>query len=128
MRISDWSSDVCSSDLRGAEILELVDILRIGEDRGGEALRLFAARLRGAVEHRFDLLVLEQAGVHCVGDRKAMFFEGRGGGFDAFPRLRRSSTHSCLLCWWVFVDQDASGSEPGRERGCMEVLIWEGGV
>src|SRR3546814_9968245 len=85
LRISYWSSDGGSSDL----------------------LRLFAARLRGAVEHRFDLLVLEQAGVHCVGDRKAMFFEGRGGGFDDFHRLRRSSTHSCLLCWWVIVDQAA---------------------
>src|SRR3546814_3168908 len=36
-----------------------------------------------------------------------MCFEGRGGGFDDFHRLRRSSTHSCLLCWWVIVDQAA---------------------
>src|SRR3546814_15900026 len=61
---------------RRTKVLELVDILRIGEDRGGEALRLFAARLRGAVEHRFDPLVLEQAGVQCVGYRKTMFFKG----------------------------------------------------
>src|SRR3546814_15423687 len=86
---------------RRTKVLELVDILRIGEDRGGEALRLFAARLRGAVEHRFDLLVLEQAGAHCCGDRKAMFFEGRGGGFDDLDRLPRGSTHSLLLCWSV---------------------------
>src|SRR3546814_20117226 len=89
---------VCHSRTK---VWELVNILGVGEDRGGEALRLYAARLRGAVEHRFDLLVLEQAGVHCVGDRKTMFFEGGGGGFDDFHRLRRSSTHSCLLCWWV---------------------------
>ncbi len=63
------------------------------EDCGGEALRLLAARLRGAVEHRFDSLILEQPGIHCGGDREAVLFEGGGGGLDDRHRVGGSGTH-----------------------------------
>src|SRR3546814_20131504 len=42
MRISDWSSDVCSSDLECAEAESLGDVAVVGGDRGqAEATRHF---------------------------------------------------------------------------------------
>src|SRR3546814_8938257 len=41
MRISDWSSDVCSSDLIGQKTIDLVlDVGGLGIDRGAEAIFL----------------------------------------------------------------------------------------
>src|SRR3546814_4394018 len=36
MRISDWSSDVCSSDLNGARMLPPIDQMEIGSGRASE--------------------------------------------------------------------------------------------
>src|SRR3546814_18334396 len=53
MRISDWSSDVCSSDLRaavGGEGAERVEIAAIGALAGGVRGQRFDGDHRGAVE------------------------------------------------------------------------------
>src|SRR3546814_15483324 len=74
MRISDWSSDVCSSDLTRFPVLvgDLVDLARAGGDagqvRGGRQARLvnetshgrmraLAGRAAGAVSHRHEARV-----------------------------------------------------------------------
>src|SRR3546814_20874437 len=51
MRISDWSSDVCSSDLQGAvgiAVVIFIDVLRFEVDRrGGEAVDALHRELAG---------------------------------------------------------------------------------
>src|SRR3546814_6333717 len=51
-------------------------------DRAGQPLGLLAAVLSGAIEHRFDIAVLEQAGIHRRRDCKPVFFQRRGRRFD----------------------------------------------
>src|SRR3546814_13581227 len=45
MRISDWSSDVCSSDLAGVEIADVLKVLHNNADRAQRLVLEFAARL-----------------------------------------------------------------------------------
>src|SRR3546814_5528414 len=53
MRISDWSSDVCSSDrLLGGDLAADVDARRIGEAHAQRAQRPHLAALEGAFELR----------------------------------------------------------------------------
>src|SRR3546814_19974122 len=66
MRISDWSSDVCSSDLR-------VDTARFAPNRsqrrawrGHQGLRAFVAELAWSPEH-YDLYTRYQQGRHPGG-------------------------------------------------------------
>src|SRR3546814_15690587 len=54
MRISDWSSDVCSSDLSGDGVVGLTDLLR-------SYLAAFGARFRDAVAQ----VVAQQGQRHC---------------------------------------------------------------
>src|SRR3546814_19945851 len=82
MRISDWSSDVCSSDLdiarRGEGIFE-ADVLRIG-----------APRILGPIGARFDRAVVDPViGLPAVFARREIDeeLEGRAG---LAPRLRRA--------------------------------------
>src|SRR3546814_8093807 len=82
MRISDWSSDVCSSDLdiarRGEGIFE-ADVLRIG-----------APRILGPIGARFDRAVVDPViGLPAVFERREIDeeLEGRAG---LAPRLRRA--------------------------------------
>src|SRR3546814_4579718 len=63
MRISDWSSDVCSSDLAGADE-QLVIVDHIGAaDRGDDPLReAFGVTRRGnIVEHDGEFVAAEAA-------------------------------------------------------------------
>src|SRR3546814_7039424 len=60
MRISDWSSDVCSSDLEG----DLRRLLRIDED--GVLPRLVLRRLAVALEH-LEMMTVEVHGVRPAG-------------------------------------------------------------
>src|SRR3546814_16315998 len=68
MRISDWSSDVCSSDLEQAYVLEFGDrYLRFYKDEG----RIEASALSTSLAYGVDDLALGQAHglpvVHAVG-------------------------------------------------------------
>src|SRR3546814_3980863 len=65
MRISDWSSDVCSSDLRGAAVLVAQQVLQQDLHRIGQA---------GDVE------LLAQLGQACVGVGLAVDVEAGAGG------------------------------------------------
>src|SRR3546814_14894359 len=83
MRISDWSSDVCSSDLEG--VFE-ADVLRIG-----------AARILGAVGAGFDRAVVDPViGFPARFQRREIDeqFEGRA---RLAPRLRRAVAGRCGL-------------------------------
>src|SRR3546814_18744971 len=70
MRISDWSSDVCSSDLRGAAVLVAQQVLQQDLHRIGQA---------GDVE------LLAQLGQACVGVGLAVDVEAGAGGEGIAP-------------------------------------------
>src|SRR3546814_5829425 len=59
MRISDWSSDVCSSDLMAAALLLLVD----GSQRRLRALINIAASLAGLVVAAILLWAVDHGGI-----------------------------------------------------------------
>src|SRR3546814_14562002 len=75
MRISDWSSDVCSSDLvqarvrgqRGLELLERARILQLRGDRGAGAAA--AVGVGDHVRVAPDLRIHRVAGMEHAGDR-----------------------------------------------------------
>src|SRR3546814_12741421 len=62
MRISDWSSDVCSSDLPAFGLDIAIGVIALDQQCGGLDPRLFA----GLIFDRFDLeaTLLGPAGVH----------------------------------------------------------------
>src|SRR3546814_12977964 len=72
MRISDWSSDVCSSDLEsavGQAILRPPGVRSPAELRGGGA----AAGLPGQASHRAGVRLLSApAGIEAPADRKSV--------------------------------------------------------
>src|SRR3546814_5807231 len=72
MRISDWSSDVCSSDLAAGEILEVIDAVDI----------LDAPFLRA---QPFVVVAEEEAALELAADAAQ-----RGGGEHALGRAARS--------------------------------------
>src|SRR3546814_20626747 len=68
MRMSDWSSDVCSSDLPGAALLAALGAVEIVEEdallgEGQPRLRAFGFQLNGGQRHR-DARGIE---IHLVG-------------------------------------------------------------
>src|SRR3546814_11253546 len=68
MRISDWSSDVCSSDLRhgeGGAIFVARDVDDVGDDRRRRRPR---ARARALEEEAADEIALGDDGVERAGD------------------------------------------------------------
>src|SRR3546814_20645616 len=83
MRISDWSSDVCSSDLKLRERLQFGQIIIEGVDRGVEAAigRNLQPRFIG-----FDLFGPERQCFHRAADRRsvetARLVARSLGGFD----------------------------------------------
>src|SRR3546814_17043496 len=94
MRISDWSSDVCSSDLVGqaaADVLAVVD----GNLHGGEVQTLVGEVVLGAGDivgelvqqavddhHRLVHLVLQHGELAVVFSHGAAQFEGGAGRFE----------------------------------------------
>src|SRR3546814_11448313 len=66
MRISDWSSDVCSSDLPAGSVLRLVDELVLGDPRHHRAQfgadlfdRVFGGEFAGGLHFRLAGAVVE---------------------------------------------------------------------
>src|SRR3546814_15805274 len=89
MRISDWSSDVCSSDLRAAAVEAHRHRAQLDAEDGADALEI--------VEHELEPVVVD-AGLAIPGAgpflrRVRKLVEAIDGGFDAFrhrDRLRRA--------------------------------------
>src|SRR3546814_21074923 len=101
MRISDWSSDVCSSDLRLAALGDLVGIAARGDGVGGVAVEPAVAVARP----------LREAAVR--GDERCAGFQARadfGGGADAFLASEE-------------MERQKLGRASGRERVCKYVSI-----
>jgi hypothetical protein len=71
----------------------VVDVPGIGKDRPGQPARLFAAFLRGLVEHRGDFRIAEQPRVHGGGDGEAVLFDNGGRGLDDGLGLFGSGAH-----------------------------------
>src|SRR3546814_20077636 len=100
MRISDWSSDVCSSDLRDlvldhfdaggvaddlVAVLDLAGAADVEADRGIEFQRVAARRRLGIAVHHADLhakLVDEDHHATRAADRNGELELGRASGRD----------------------------------------------
>src|SRR3546814_9665978 len=114
MRISYWSSDVCSSDLRGADNQHVADVA----DMGRETERRRAGSLGEAKRRPVQMLVPRRPGpdrrqrnqvreVHGVDERLAdvgvdMAWQAAAPGLDRVPRLAdggdaRSEQHTADL-------------------------------
>src|SRR3546814_5777089 len=101
MRISDWSSDVCSSDLAGTERAQIIDLVPHHDPDIGVPMRL---RRRGIPMAGRDLL--DPLDPHRIVDM-AELVDGVGGGGEgegeAFhlipstPPLQRRGSETCEL-------------------------------
>src|SRR3546814_2250368 len=86
MRISDWSSDVCSSDLRGADVDLLADAPAVeerGGDGGEEPARHDIAKPAQAERGRPDIAAEPERRIKL---RLRRADAGRGGRQRAFAR------------------------------------------
>src|SRR3546814_16705494 len=91
MRISDWSSDVCSSDLLAAEREELTDAkdrfaARLGRDIGMQLAAAWRDKL--AIEPELDSVTAAPAKLAAVRADDELFvqrFTLRGAPFDGRP-------------------------------------------
>src|SRR3546814_3046892 len=92
MRISDWSSDVCSSDLHGEAGHLLLDVLHLGDVRFGERLAVDRADR--------DRNVLKPLGALAGGDNdiaRGAALIGIGRYCRGISRDRRSEEHTSEL-------------------------------
>src|SRR3546814_19963923 len=105
MRISDWSSDVCSSDLLGTHApADGGDIL--------DALRLIGARLLGGA-------VLAQPAAAQVGDVLGRDRQALALGHQTRQRGRNSGYHAGVLS--LHLEKREIGRASCRERVCQYV-------
>src|SRR3546814_15649586 len=102
MRISDWSSDVCSSDLHG-----LPDRLAGHEHRRRNGFWP-PWRYLGTHHRRTDdwLELVDRADVHCRGDRP----RGGGGGIGARRPVATNPT-SCTKVKRITAEEGRVGSK-----------------
>src|SRR3546814_17909361 len=106
MRISDWSSDVCSSDLVDAENAPAAQAALIADV---DAPSLFVAEFRitaGAI------LVARRLIFFDGGDEIVIWTAHRPG--EGYPEL--------VFVRWSIAEE--IGRAACRERGCQEVWIW----
>jgi hypothetical protein len=97
----DVEGDVLLGDAlhHRAQLVEAVDVGGVGVHGPGQRARLGShAAVVGLVEQALDLLVLEQQGIHPLGDLKAVLAQHRGGRLDGAdrPRLQRHISHGAL--------------------------------
>src|SRR3546814_9209446 len=93
MRISDWSSDVCSSDLRAAAVEAHRHRAQLDAEDGADALEI--------VEHELEPVVVD-AGLAIPGAgpflrRVRKLVEAIDGGFDDFRHRDQSEEHTSEL-------------------------------
>src|SRR3546814_5483327 len=98
MRISDWSSDVCSSDLR-ASILDLPGhaLEKAVAAHGGDADEQGAGAIDGAADHRVAGLALDR---HWLAGDKRLIHGGAALhdlAVDGQALARRSEEHTSEL-------------------------------
>src|SRR3546814_4257027 len=98
MRISDWSSDVCSSDLR-------IDVERL-ELHGGELLHALA----GERQHPVELVLVERL---LLGGALNLDEAAVGGEHEIGVHLGAAVLD--------IVEVEQIGRASGRERGCQYV-------
>src|SRR3546814_14087961 len=109
MRISDWSSDVCSSDLNHAGRAELADLV------AGQRLPVALVLGRHVAADRGDT---EAEQTRCFRGRDDLVVQCRGDVLgDAMKRLpariRRAAARN--------VEVIENGQASSRERGCKDV-------
>src|SRR3546814_6481499 len=93
MRISDWSSDLCSSDLRWLDIRESgIDNAGLAENVG-HMLRNSAGLLQGAARHHFNI------DLAVIGVDGWLKLEGKRheGHYRGCKRAARSEEHTSEL-------------------------------
>src|SRR3546814_2323439 len=101
MRISDWSSDVCSSDLRDGFLTD-VEVAETADQ--AEAVKLPRLLLKAADEQHFAIEFLELFGRRVIGDgvaRRLAIGRGGWGGCGLFRRgggARRCFGQGGFLC------------------------------
>src|SRR3546814_14584196 len=124
MRISDWSSDVCSSDLEVHDMAELERALQVPAPLLGinnRNLRTFEVSLDTTLALKEavpgDRRLVTESGILAPGDVQRM----RAAGVDAFlvgEGFMREPEPGAALRRLFF---DEIGRAPGRERVCQNV-------
>src|SRR3546814_2612444 len=114
MRISDWSSDVCSSDLGGGKLCARA--IRtpsplVGEGRGGECLHIIATRT-GSHQQR-DRLQRIAPLAHRPDDRSLPIAQGAELGEAGLRRLRRNAGEQAA--GGLRIEQQGRSEEPTSE-------------
>src|SRR3546814_5289176 len=121
MRISDWSSDVCSSDLEGDKKIDQIEV-----DVERLAVRLIALRAPMADDLREVVAALKTAGViERIGDyakniakRVAIFAESNPiAPMTIVPEMARVVAQMVKSALDAFVARHADLAARGRDRG-----------
>src|SRR3546814_15959898 len=98
MRISDWSSDVCSSDLLANDMQD-----QAGDQRLGFLVPMSLARIAGGV--------IDQ----CVGKRHAVVGEIEAGRVDTIQWIERRPDHARYAAGNEDTDRAATRATVGGE-------------
>src|SRR3546814_5161213 len=95
MRISDWSSDVCSSDLHRLDALDIAILRRAPGGAHAETRRAVGLGFPGRLDHRIERhqRLLLQAGLETHRLRAVRAILGAGTGLD---RQQRGQLHRGL--------------------------------
>src|SRR3546814_18874806 len=134
MRISDWSSDVCSSDLGEYDAREALVILRAGAggvDAADFTLMLMRMYTRWAEQHNYPVEVFETSYAEEAGLKSATFAVHAPYAYGTLsveagpPRLVRISPfdhqgrrQTSFAAVKVVPVLEQIGREPWRESGC----------
>src|SRR3546814_17139755 len=118
MRISDWSSDVCSSDLKGVEFGELRFVVRVRDTAGAEAIAERECNIIGLHDLADFLEIIVEETLLVVS--KAPFgHDGAAARYDAGNAIRRHlnirQKHARMD--GELIDARSIGQERGRDRG-----------
>src|SRR3546814_2369243 len=129
MRISDWSSDVCSSDLREyqgfLDCHERAVCLPDERHRTVFGALSLSPRLERREHHRIGLPLpkkAEAANDECVVDNLLIPIEGldlRNGLFGSLPGGTRGSLHGCQYGALIFDGQERSEEHPSELQSLM---------
>src|SRR3546814_7268119 len=96
MRISDWSSDVCSSDLQPGSLRQPQDNLQVAQT----ARRFLAIRLQGIRRVLVPGVTLLQLCPLCLEERLRIHLRAPGAGQGAQEKIGRASCRE-RVCQYV---------------------------
>src|SRR3546814_17206915 len=133
MRISDWSSDVCSSDLHLEKALqdednELHRSIIVVQHQYLRRRRLFGARARTGGDAQMAAILIDLAVRH---HGRAFIYvvhlvHASGRIWHAPPEVQEPSADKCVRTAVCMFKMQKLNLTPHSRRGCTYIPVWKG--